>query len=109
MRAGACTWYLAMVVLASTNWALAADFNSAVETVLSNQPQITDLAPDRRGQMIACVKQVLVAVPRPKQQYVAAASSYAEMESRFGEIVMADRARFKQRITKVCGAIATSQ
>jgi hypothetical protein len=97
------------ITLASVTGTLARDFNSVVETVLSNQPQITDLAPDRRSQMIACVKKVLVAVPRPTQQYVAEAPSYNEMENRFGEIVMADRAKFKQRITKACGSIATSQ
>ena len=98
-----------VITLGSVNGVLARDFNSVVTTVLSKQPQITDLAPDRRRQMIACVKKVLVAVPAAKKRYVAEAANYAEMENRFGEVVMADRAKFKQQITKDCGSIAASE
>ena len=87
----------------------AADFNSVVETVLSKQPQITDLPPDRQGEMVACVQDVLAEVPRPKREYVAQAKNYDEMENRFGEVVMADQAHFKQEITKACGNIVASQ
>ena len=97
------------VTLTSSGAAAAASFNSVVETVLSKQPQITDLSADRRREMIACVQKVLEQVPPPKRDYVAQAKNYDEMENRFGEVVMADRARFKQRITRECGNIVASQ
>ena len=48
-------------------------------------------------------------VPDAKKRHVAEAASYDEMEDRFGEVVLADRAEFKQKITKECGEIAMSQ
>ena len=86
----------------------AAEFSSAVEQVLMKQKEITDLDAGRRAQMIACVKQSLQAVPAGKQRYVEEAANYDEIESRFGEVVLADNAKFKQKITKDCGEIAVS-
>ncbi len=48
-------------------------------------------------------------VPEAKQRYVVEAANYDEMENRFGEVVLADRAEFKQKITKECGEIAMAQ
>lgn len=94
-----------VVLLASAGPSLAADFNSVVETVLSKQPQITDLPRDRQRAMIACVKKVLKDVPPAKQRHVARSANYSQMEDRFGELVLEDRAKFKQRITTECGGI----
>ena len=99
----------AAIMIASTSAGEAADFNSAIEQVLLKQQEIVDLDRSRRGQMIACVKQALADVPAGRQRYVEEAASYDEMESRFGEVVLADRAKFKQKITQECGSIAVSQ
>ena len=90
----------------STSASFAQDFNAAVQAVLSKQKEITDLEPAKQGEMIACAQQALAEVPEDKQRYVAEAANYDEMESRFGEVVLADRAEFKQKITKECGSIA---
>jgi hypothetical protein len=98
----------AAIVVASASASVAADFNSAVEAVLVKQQEIVELDAGRRGEMIACVKQVLAEVPPAQQRYVAEASGYDQMESRFGEIVLANQAEFKQKITQKCGSIAVS-
>jgi uncharacterized protein (DUF1800 family) len=98
-----------VLILAAGSAGAAADFNSAVERVLLQQKEIKELDSARQKEMIACVKQVLTKVPEPKQQYVAEGANYDEMENRFGEVVLADRAKFKQQITKACGDIVVSQ
>jgi hypothetical protein len=99
----------AAIVLGSSAASFAADFNSAVKTVLLKQQEVMELDSARQGQMIACVQKVLADVPAPKQRYVAEGANYDEMESRFGEVVLADRAKYKQKITSVCGGIVVSQ
>jgi hypothetical protein len=98
----------AAIVVASTSVGMAADFNSAVRAVLVKQQEIVELDEARRGEMISCVQKVLAEVPPAKQRYVAEASGYDEMESRFGEVVLANQAEFKQKITQRCGSIAVS-
>ena len=97
------------IVLGLSSPGFAADFNEVVETVLSRQPQVTDLPPDRQRAMIACVKKVLANVPAGQQRHVAEAANYSQMEDRFGELVLADRAKFKQQITSDCGQYAVAQ
>ena len=98
----------AAVLLAATSAGYAADFNRAVSTVLKKQEAITKLPKDKQGEMIACAQKVLAKVPAGKKRYLEEAKGYDQTESRFGEIVLADQARFKQEITKVCGSIAVS-
>lgn len=93
------------IVLASASASYAADFNSAVETVLMQQKEIKELDSSRQGEMVACAQKVLAEVPPQKQSYVAEAADFDEMESRFGEVVLADQAAFKQAITAECGSI----
>ena len=97
------------IVLGLASPGLAADFNSVVETVLAKQPQVTDLPPDRQRAMIACVKKVLANVPAGQKRRVEEAKDYNQMEDRFGELVLADRAKFKQQITTDCGEIAVKK
>jgi hypothetical protein len=84
---------------------MAADFSAAVEQVLLRQKEITDLDAGKQREMIACVNGVLADVPDPTKDTVAAAGSLDAMEDAFGEMVMADRAKLKQKITEVCGGI----
>jgi hypothetical protein len=98
-----------VVVLGWTTAGFAQDFSAAVQTVLSKQKEITELDADRQVEMIACANRVLAEVPGEKQRYVAEAANFDEMESRFGEVVLADRAEFKQKITKECGSIVMEQ
>lgn len=95
-----------VIVLVSVGPGNAASFNSVVEAVLSKQPQVTELPRDRQRAMIACVQRVLRDVPAAKQRHVAASANYSQMEDRFGELVLEDQAKFKQRITRDCGSIA---
>jgi len=56
--------------------------------------------------MIACVIKWLQGVPNPRKQYVAEGANLDEQEDRFGEVVMADRAKWKQKIAHDCSSIA---
>lgn len=94
------------IVVGSAGPGMAASFNSVVESVLSKQPQVTDLPADRQRAMIACVKKVLKDVPPAKQRHVAASANFSQMEDRFGELVLEDHAKLKQKITSDCGSIA---
>ena len=98
----------AAIVLAATSIVQAADFNRAVSTVLKKQSAIQKLPKDKQAEMISCAQKVLRKVPGGKQRYLEDAKGYDEMENRFGEIVLADQAKFKQEITKDCGSIAVS-
>jgi hypothetical protein len=95
----------AAFVIVSASGSYAASFNSAVEKVLVQQKEIKELDSAARGQMVACVQKVLAEVPGEKQSYVAEAANFEEMEDRFGEVVLANQAEFKQMITKECGSI----
>jgi hypothetical protein len=91
-------------VTASTGFA--ASFNSAVEQVLLQQKEVKELDAERQGRMVACVQQTLSKIPAERQSYIASAADQSEMEDRFGEVVLADQAKFKKQITKDCGGIA---
>ena len=91
---------------ALTSASFAAEFNTVVETVLLQQKEVKELDAERQGQMVACVKEVLADLPASKQAYVAEAADFDQMEDRFGEVVLANQAEFKQAITKKCGGIA---
>ena len=95
----------AAIVVASSSAGFAASFNSAVQTVLLQQKEVKELDADGQSQMVACVQKVLADVPPQKQSYVAEAKGFDEMESRFGEVVLANQAEFKQMITRECGSI----
>ena len=92
-------------VMGFSSICLADDFSVAVEKVLMQQKEITDLDADRQREMVTCVNGVLADVPDPTKAEVAQAGSLEEMEDRFGEIVMADQAKLKQHITETCGGI----
>lgn len=112
MFRGAAIAGVALVSLfASASASSAATFEAAVETVLMGQKSgpITELDANAKGKLIACVIKVLQKVPEGKQRYVAEGADFTQMEDRFGEVVMADRAKFKQQITLECGELATKK
>lgn len=82
-------------------------FPRAVEQVLmkQNSGPVSKLPADRKRELISCVNQVLAALPKGKQRFVTEAASYAEMEDRFGQVVMENRAEWKQRIAQGCAHI----
>jgi hypothetical protein len=52
------------------------------------------------------VNTVLAKLPAGKKRYVADAASFDEMQDRFGEVVMENRAEWKQKIASKCAKIA---
>ena len=82
-------------------------FPTAVQQVLMNQDKgpVSKLPADRKQELIACVNQVLAGLPKGKKRFVTEAASYDEMEDRFGQVVMENRAEWKQRIAKGCAHI----
>jgi hypothetical protein len=96
------------VALMATSQALAGpDFPSAVEQVLLAQKDgpVGQLGDDKKRALIACVNQVLNELPDGKKRFVVEAASFDEMEDRFGEVVMENRAEWKQRIAQGCAHI----
>lgn len=82
-------------------------FSRAVEKVLMSEKdgRVAELDAARKKDLIACVNTVLEKLPPPKQRYVVEAADIDEMQDRFGEVVMADGAAWKQKITKACQEI----
>ena len=112
MRTRGSSVYLAVVALTlGAGSGSAADFPSAVETVLMGQSdgQIAKLDPAGKRALIGCVNKVLDKLPAGDKRYVAAGSGFEDLEQRFGEVVMANRAKWKQRIAKACGSLALAK
>jgi hypothetical protein len=84
-----------------------ASFPAVVEKVLMNQTDgpVSKLPADKKRELISCVNQVLAELPNGKKKYVVAATSYEDMEHRFGSVVMENRAEWKQRIARGCAHI----
>lgn len=85
----------------------APSFPRAVEQVLLHQDQgpVSKLPADKKRELIACVNQVLTALPNGKKRFVTEAASYDELEDRFGKVVMENRAEWKQKIAASCASI----
>ena len=83
-------------------------FPNAVEQILLNQNSgpVAKLPDARKRELIACVNQVLAELPNGKKRFVTEAANSAELEDRFGSVVMENRAEWKQRIARGCAHIA---
>ncbi len=103
--AGALVIFGAVFSAAPAN---AADFGAVVEKVLMSQQSgpVAKLNAERKRQLVACVNKVLAGLPGGRKRYVTQASSLDEMQDRFGEVVMENRAEWKQKIAKKCASIA---
>jgi hypothetical protein len=100
----------ALVVLAgvfATSTASAITFPSAVDQILRAQSSgpVSRLDDARKAELIVCVNEVLTGMPNGKKRYVLAAASFDEMQDRFGEVVMENRAEWKQKIAAGCSHI----
>ena len=82
-------------------------FSAAVERILMSQKEgrVSTLSTNKKRALVACVNDVLTAMPNGKKRYVLAATSFDEMESRFGKVVMENRAEWKQKIARGCAHI----
>ena len=83
-------------------------FGAVVEKVLMSQQdgRVGKLSADKKRELVSCVNTVLAKLPAGKKRYVAQAASFDEMQDRFGEVVMENRAEWKQKIAKSCAKIA---
>ncbi|MGH6925160.1 MAG: hypothetical protein ACRED5_15610 [Propylenella sp.] len=102
----------ALVILASIATATApvqagGSFPAAVERILMNQKEgrVSTLPAEKKRALITCVNQVLSEMPNGMKRFVLEASSYNDMESRFGKVVMENRAEWKQKIAQGCAHI----
>ena len=88
--------------------AFAGGFGSVVEKVLMAQQdgRVGKLSAEKKRELVSCVTGVLEKLPAGKKRYVANASSFDQMQDRFGEVVMENRAEWKQKIAKSCAKIA---
>ena len=103
--AGALLVFGSVIATAPAN---AATFGAVVEKVLLSQQSgpVAKLNADRKRQLVACVNNVLAALPAGKKRYVTEAATLDAMQDRFGEVVMENRAEWKQKIAKSCASIA---
>jgi hypothetical protein len=99
---------LLVVTLAMPPNAAAADFPSVVTQILMSQTTgaMSRMSETKKRLMIACVIKSLQGVPNPRKRYVVEGANLDEQEHRFGEVVMADRAKWKQQIAHDCSSIA---
>jgi hypothetical protein len=82
-------------------------FAAAVERILMNQKEgrVSTLPPEKKRALVTCVNEVLSEMPNGMKRFVLEASSYDDMESRFGKVVMENRAEWKQKIAQGCAHI----
>ena len=82
-------------------------FPTAVQQILLHQDHgpVSKLPASKKRELISCVNQVLAGLPNGKKRFVTGAASYGEMESRFGKVVMENRAEWKQKIAAGCASI----
>jgi hypothetical protein len=99
---------LAPVVAAWTTPAEAgSSFPAAVEQILLNQKEgrVSTLSTEKKRELIVCVNEVLSGMPNGMKRFVLEAASDDDMESRFGKVVMENRAEWKQKIARGCAHI----
>ena len=86
----------------------AGSFGAVVEKVLMSQQDgpVAKLDANRKRELVSCVNNVLAALSNGKKRYITEASTFDEMQDRFGEVVMENRAEWKQKIAKSCASIA---
>jgi hypothetical protein len=99
--------FAAGVVMSSAT-TFAASFDAVVEAVLMNQQdgRVAKLSADGKRQLVSCVNRVLAGLPGGRKRYVAQATNLDQMQDRFGEVVMENRAEWKQKIANKCASIA---
>ena len=99
---------LLVAAMAAPQNAAAADFPGVVTQILRSQATgaMSRMSETKKRLMIACVIKSLQGVPNPKKRYVTEGANLDEQEHRFGEVVMADRAKWKQQIAHDCSSIA---
>ena len=98
-----------LAVAAGSGPAMAeSNFGAVVEKVLMSQQdgRVGKLSADKKRELVSCVNGVLSKLPAGKKRYVAEAASFDEMQDRFGEVVMENRAEWKQKIARSCAKIA---
>jgi hypothetical protein len=85
----------------------AADFPTVVANILNAQTdsRLASLDAARKQQMVDCVNGVLSKLPNGKKRFVVEGASFAEQESRFGQVVKENRAEWEQKIARGCASI----
>jgi len=79
-------------------------FASAVAKVLAgvHNDYLDNLSASERKAFVACAQKVMNAAPRPRKEYVLAASNSAEMRERFDEVALDNRAELKKKVSSEC-------
>jgi hypothetical protein len=99
---------VAALPLAGAPQAEAATFPGVVRQILDSQTdgRLARMGPDQRSRMTDCVISTLSGLPNGQKRYIVEGSTLDEQQDRFGEVVEADRAKWKQAIAKACSSIA---
>jgi hypothetical protein len=104
----AATAVVLAIFAAPANAVAGGSFGAAVEQVLLSQKdgRVGKLSADKKRELVSCVNTVLAKLPAGKKRYVTEAASLDEMQDRFGEVVLENRAEWKQKIARSCAKIA---
>lgn len=88
--------------------ASAAEFPSVVRAILDYQTDgpLAEMNPAKRAQMTACVIDTLAALPSGLKRRIVEGKDLEDQERRFGQVVDADHAKWRQTIARACGQIA---
>ena len=102
---------LASIAISVPSAALAASFPSVVRAVLDSQSdgRLASMDGGQRSEMTDCVIATLAGLPGGKKRYITEGATLDQQQDRFGEVVMEDRAKWKQKIASACGKIAMSK
>jgi hypothetical protein len=94
--------------LAGPTKAEAATFPGVVRQILDSQTdgRLARMGPNQRARMTDCVISALSGLPNGQKRYIVDGSTLDEQQDRFGEVVEADRAKWKQAIARACSSIA---
>ncbi len=110
IRSAAAVLVFGLIAPTVSSAEAAADFPSTVAEILNGQTDgpMSRMNPQKKSAMIQCVNGVLAGLPNGQKRYVLEGTDFQDREQRFGKVVLANRAEWKQKIAEGCAKIALS-
>ncbi len=95
---------------ATPSGAITEEFAAIVAEILSAQTEgrISEMGPQQKIAMIACVNGVLVNMPNGKKRYIMQGVDLDEREDRFGKVLYENRGEWVQNVARACARVALS-
>ena len=86
------------------------EFAAIVAEILNAQTEgrISEMGPQQKTAMIACVNAVLVNMPNGRKRYIMQGANLDEREDRFGKVLYENRGEWVQNVARACAKTALS-